>query len=183
MEAAQGPRTREGERHGETGPGAGLGSIGVEKRSWRSEEFFLAMADGAPETNDVFALSAEDRVTSVRTAVCTIAGINDQAQTPPFAKFSEEQRKIRDVSQNLGVCCVQFGDSVDVFSKSVDVEDDDNVELVPFAVCCGEGQRESASAEEEVRRMHDSWCVDDQSGCLEEEWDVHQDVAGWNVKL
>ena len=36
--------------------------------------------------------------------------------------------------------------------------------------------RERASAEEEACCVHASWCVDDQSGCLGEEWDVRQDV-------
>ena len=45
----------------------------------------------------------------------------------------------------------------------VDVENDD-VKLVPFAV-----ERERPSAEEEARCVHDSWCVDDQSGCLGDE--------------
>ena len=97
------------------------------------KNFFVAMGNGAPETNDVFALSAEDRGTSVRTALCCNAGVDDQAQTPQSARFSEEQRKIREVSQNVGVRCVQLSDSVDAFSQAVDVEDDD-VELVPFAV-------------------------------------------------
>ena len=181
MEAARGPRAREGGQHGETGPGPGPG-LDRRKRgaggASGAKNFFVAVGDGAPETNDVSALSADDRGTSVRTAPCCSAGIDDQAQTPQSARFSEEQRKIREVSQNFGVHCVQLSDSVDVFSESVDVEDVDDVELVPFSV-----ERESASAEEEVRVMHDSLCVDDQSGCLGEEWYVRQDVGGWNVKL
>ena len=136
----------------------------------------MAVGDGAPEMNNVFASSAEDRGTSIRTALCCNEGIDDQAQTPQSARFGEEQRKIREVSQNFGVRCVQLSDCVDVFSESFDVEDDDDddddVELVLFAV-----ERDSAFAEE-VRVMHDSLCVDDQSDCLGEEWDVRQDVAG-----
>ena len=45
--------------------------------------------------------------------------------------------------------------------------------LVPFAVE-RERERERPSAEEEARCVHDSWCVDDQSGCLGDEWDVRK---------
>ena len=50
---------------------------------------------------------------SVRTALCCNAGVDDQAQTPPFARFSDEQRKIREVtvSKFWSSLC-----SVDVFS-------------------------------------------------------------------
>ena len=88
-------------------------------------------------------------------------------------RLSAEQRKIREVSKNFNVRCVQLSDSVDVFSESVHVDYVHDVELVLFAV-----ERESASAEEEVRVMHDSLCVDVQSGCLGEELDVRQYVAG-----
>ena len=78
-----------------------------------SKYFFMAVGDGAPERNDVFALSAEDRGTSVRTALCCNAEVDDQAQTPLSARFSEEQRKIREVTVSTfwrSLC------SVDVFS-------------------------------------------------------------------
>ena len=75
-----GPRTREGGRHGETGPGKGLG-LHQRKRgaggASGAKNFFVAVGDGAPETDDVFALSEEDRGTSVRSALCCSAGIDD----------------------------------------------------------------------------------------------------------
>ena len=62
MEAARGPRAREGEQHGETGPGPGLhqrkrGAGGASG----AKNFFVAVGDGAPEMNDVFSLSTENR--------------------------------------------------------------------------------------------------------------------------
>ena len=99
MEAVRGPRTREGSRVARRDRSRSRSrSPSAEKRSWRSErreKFFRGHGDGAPETNDVFALSAEDRGTSVKTALCCSAGIDDQAQTPQSARFSEEQRKLR----------------------------------------------------------------------------------------
>ena len=55
----------------------------------------MAVGVGAPETNDVFALSAEDRALP---SELPCAGVDDQAQTPPSARFSDEQRKIREVT-------------------------------------------------------------------------------------
>ena len=182
MEAARGPRTCEGGRHGETGPVPGLG-LHRRKRgaggASGAKNFFVAVGDGAPETNDVSALSAEDRGTSVRTAPCCSAGIDDQAQTPQSARFSEEQRKIREVSQNFGVRCVQLSDSVDVFSESVNGEDVDDVELVPFAV---ERERVPLQKKKSVLCMIPCvWmtrvAVWEKSGMCARMW------RGWNVKL
>ena len=50
---------------------------------------------------------------SARTTLCCNAGVDDQAQTPPSARFGDEQRKIREVtvSKFWSSLC-----SVDVFS-------------------------------------------------------------------
>ena len=82
------------------------------RRSERLEVFFVAVGMGAGDERRL-RFECGRSGPSVRTTLCCNAGVDDQAQTPPSARFSDEQRKIRDVtvSKFWSSLC-----SVDVFS-------------------------------------------------------------------